>query len=476
NIFEDIDIDFDTYFSLHLETDSVFEPAEFTFSKFHGRSIDTFLSRIVYSVLSSNRGVIKDYTLRPWRKLNEARKLATEGFTVSPMASPEEPVFKSLRQLEDSVRDFRNTLLFSGKIKNWNNKKRVARCRKLLKQEARRINWEQFYSCSKSALKKYEVNLSIVPECRPMIEAIANINVDRNCTRIHYRELPGQDPLNRKIYTPLELTVIPQKGAESLFTDDGEYRFDDKRQVEELPPEIKPGQTIDYTGKLYSGECFKKKSIKYCEAYPKRDQVVATNFYPHSFKKANWFLRALFFWKDLPKQVIYRGSYEVVGYTKRMLPNFTLTDKALKLAELDLKEFYKKYGTHYVSQVKHRRGFVYYFIVNTTGDDDDEYIELKPYGVSKYIELGIPGAQGGQGVPGMDQGGGCLFGLFGSSSKVENPLFEPKTVKEFFNNREKLINLYQNDKKAVPVSLSLEPWSEYLKEKGILRPHQLDLK
>ncbi|MCP4135888.1 MAG: hypothetical protein GY754_33275, partial [bacterium] len=47
NIFEDIDIDFDTYFSLHLETDSVFEPAEFTFSKFHGRSIDTFLSRIV---------------------------------------------------------------------------------------------------------------------------------------------------------------------------------------------------------------------------------------------------------------------------------------------------------------------------------------------------------------------------------------------------------------------------------------------
>jgi hypothetical protein len=64
--------------------------------------------------------------------------------------------------------------------------------------------------------------------------------------------------------------------------------------------------------------------------------------------------------------------------------------------------------------------------------------------------------------------------LIPSFSGGEN-LLEPKTVKMFFKNKDRLIGLYRSDEKAVPVRLFLEPWSEYFQTHRILSPEQLDV-
>ena len=54
-------------------------------------------------------------------------------------------------------------------------------------------------------------------------------------------------------------------------------------------------------------------------------------------------------------------------------------------------------------------------------------------------------------------------------------MLEPKTVKDFFTNKEKVIMLFKDDRDAIPSRISLEPWSAYLENRGILKPHELDL-
>ncbi len=238
-----------------------------------------------------------------------------------------------------------------------------------------------------------------------------------------------------------------------------------------IPSAIKLGQTIDFNGKLYSNDCIDKKSFVITETHERRDNAITNDYYPYSFKEWALWKRMIFFWEQPPpKRILYRGSFEISGYSKVVSADFKLTEKARDLAIKNIYEFYKIYGSHYVKQIKNRRGFVYYFFYNT---DKDQFIDIIPFGLSdngKKKELPVSMNDVGNNKINTS----CLPN-FSLSSHFPN-LLKPKNVKEFFENKERMIELFNDDSSAIPIKLSIEPWSEYFKANGISAPSHYDFR
>jgi len=467
-VFNKLDVDYETYFSMQVDTDTLFDPVEFPFSKFHGKKVDQFLTRTLHSVLNSSRGEIKSLSIRPWRTFSTARKLAPEMMEKSAAGSSDESIIRSLQILEDSIRNYRIILSQTDNIPGLKESGNGIACNKILKKIETEMSWENYYKCASAAKLKKRADLISIEECRPVVDSISTINVDPDCINTVYKESSGNTFLSKKIYLPLELKVYPQDDSSIYLSENSDYRFNDDKQVKDLPPNIVPGQTMDLTGSLYSMDCIEKKTMKLTQSYEKRDEVITTDYYPHSLRKKSLWCRIFLFWKKFSERTRFRGSFEITGYSRKLSPDFSLTKKAELLASENINEFYRKYGTHYVSQVKQRRGFVYYFSFNSP---DDEDIEVIPFGISEKAMYGMPGMEQ-QEIPGS-----CTASILNFfKKKKKNPLLEPETVKGFFKNKEQLIYLFKDDSNAIPLSISLEPWSEYFKSSGILKPHQLDIR
>ncbi len=152
-----------------------------------------------------------------------------------------------------------------------------------------------------------------------------------------------------------------------------------------------------------------------------------------------WWKELLFFWKDPPKpRAIYRSVLQIHGSTALKSPVFQLTKEAQKLASTDLKQFLKKCGTHYVSQIHHRRGMVYYF---TQGSPGDVEIKVIPFGVPQTV--------------------------------YEDDALKPNRVEEFFSNKDAVVAKLKSSDSAIPELLRLEPWLRYLLLRRIIEPEAL---
>jgi hypothetical protein len=157
---------------------------------------------------------------------------------------------------------------------------------------------------------------------------------------------------------------------------------------------------------------------------------------PYGVRGWPWWRRLLFFWRRAPApRQIYRGIIEVSGVSRKLPSDFTLSDEAETWAEQDRGTFFQRCGTHYLAQVEHRRGLVYYFSVGAPGDRE---ISVRHYGLSNNVR----------------------------SSR----LLRPRTASEFLDNLSSAVDLLKEDDAAIPVRLGLEPWFGYLRSRGPAPP------
>lgn len=480
-IFNELNFSTKTFFSLQVETDAAFEPIEFTFSKIHGKTIDNFLNNVIQSVLKSKTGYIKKYYTMPWTKFGFSKNLSSDVDIIDSSFSSPEMIFKSLHTLQNAIMVYNYRLAEISKARADAKTKEdglsIDACRDALRSQNKNISWQAFYKCYEKAYRNRSADLYKMPECKAILDSVDSYSSDSNCKRIIARNSVAPVSSVKKKFLPLVLRHH-KLGDSSIYGEDYNYRFDDKIQYEELPKTIEFGQTVDHSGRILSNKCIRPKTMKFADADKKNNSIITNEYYPYKKKKQSAWKRFLLFWKKQEPERKYRGSFEITGYSKRLLPYFKMSDSARKSAQNNLTDFYSRCGTHYISQVKHRRGFVYYFSPDKSREKD---IKVFPYGMSRKKEVkGIPGeyTEDMMDVMPKDKLGCCIpmplsfSKLF--SPEITPPLLEPKTVKEFFENKGEIITLFDDDANAVPMSMYLEPWSEYLIANSILRPDQLD--
>ncbi len=484
-IFKDLSFTRETYFSLEVGTDYFFNPVEFPFKKKHGEDVSGFLNRAIHSILNAGKGGLTGYETMPWKQFGPLKKFGVDRSFIKLSESSDESVFKSLKALETSVRNFNLTYY---QIKKTAEKVREKReriylydCLNELIEAKNWINWNQYYSCYGKAREERSLSLREIPQCSVMIDFSRMIEKSSRCNNLPVSADEELPQMWKEAHRPVQLTRYLVADPESLEREYTGYRYSDKEQVENLPDRVKLGQQMDMTGKVYPGKCINEKTIKPVESHSSRDYRITSRYYPRERVTRPLWKRILLFWKKPePERLRYRGFLEIEGYSRKLAPGFTLTKNAEKLAKKNLNEFYARCGTHYVSQVKHRRGFVYKFSFNRKDDD----IEIETYGLPdkkkrddalkmEAMTEKLPEPPGG-----MNRGCGCLYGLFPSFSGKEIPgsenLLEPETLGKFFKNKRRIIELFRSDGKAVPVRLALEPWSEYFQSHNLLPPDRID--
>ena len=480
SIFNKLDFGSRTYFSLQVETDTAFEPIEFTFSRIHGKTIDNFLNNAIQSVLQSKTGYVKKYYTMSWTKFGITKNLSSDEDIVDSSFSSPEMIFKSLSALQNAILVYNYRLAeMSNAIdaKTNNEGLRMDACRDALESQKKNINWQAFYKCYEKAYRNRSADLYKMPACKAILSSINAYSSDSACKQIFARNAVAPVSSVKKTFHPFVLRHRTLRDS-SIYGEDFNYRFNDAIQYEDLPGTIDLGQAMDHAGRIFSHACIKPKTMRFADTEKNNTSIVTNEYQPYKKKKQSAWKRILLFWKKDTPQSQYRGSFEITGYSKRLLPDFEVSESARKVAQNNLADFYSRCGTHYITHVKHRRGFVYYFSPEASRERD---IKVFPYGLSRKKEIkGIPGefAEDLTGVMPEDKLG-CCFPMPSVFSKLFSPemtppILEPKTVKEFFENKGGIIALFKDDSSAVPMSIFLEPWSEYLIANGILRPDQLD--
>lgn len=473
NIFNDLDFAMDTFFSLQVSTGTLFEPVEFPFTEFHGKKVDAFLNKLLYSVINSGQGRVKKFYQCPWLCLEQTRGLVSKRDSVNDVRNSEESVFKSLHLLESSIRQFNVRRKQVELLAKRNPDQVVLDCNRLIEELSGSMDWKNYYKCRDESEIKNTVDLEALPECRVITDAIRRLNSGVDCFKLQRSDIQGTGFIKDTTYLPVELVDRVVDDPLLIHLKETDYRFSDKYQLKDIPGEVKFGQGMDNNAVLYSDNCILKNTMHYHND-DKSIVNISNDYYPHSFREWSKLKKIVFFWKDSPKRILYRGSFEIEGYSKKLLPDFEISEEAKKIAMTGISKFYNKYGTHYVSQIMHRRGFVYYF---SFGSPDDKDIEVIPFGMADPMTENVS-EEMLSGIQSMGKSGCCLFPkLFSLFDFKDNTpgILKPKTVKEFFMNKEKIVQLFKDDRSAVPVRIGLEPWSEYLLNKGILKPHQLDL-
>ena len=170
---------------------------------------------------------------------------------------------------------------------------------------------------------------------------------------------------------------------------------------------------------------------------------VSANRKPDGERRWSWWKKLLgpLFWGwkgPEPPRPIYRGAYELHTLRENAQEAPRLTEEATALAQKDLEAFFRKCGTHRVTQVVERKGIAYHY---SPGSLFDREVTVLPYGISQ------PAASG--------------------------DAFRPNTVQDFLDGRAKWLRALSEPSGGIPEQLVLEPWSQVLLESGVLQPHQL---
>ncbi|MCP4294710.1 MAG: hypothetical protein GY786_03805, partial [Proteobacteria bacterium] len=378
-IFDELVFDTETYFSMQIQTDRIFEPIEFPFSHYHKKKIEDFLNQVVVNAHNSNFGTVKAYETAPWSKLDKLRAKTSLNGDDRITENSDESIYNSLQLLENSIDQFNMRRFQVGRLLSNQNgeESNLFACSQLLKEAARDINWDNFQKCRDEAIVQNKISSKGISACTPIISAITKLNRRIDCVIDIEEELPSElTLLNDDIYRPVQLVDHAVDEPLSIHRKQTNYRFNDEDQYEIIPEPVVLGQGMDQNGARYDN-CIIEKSKTYTENQEQRTQSLTNDYYPVTYEEWPLWKKILQFWRKSPRWTIYRGSIEIQGLSKKLNPDFDLTKEAYLALKTGLMQFYKTCGTHYISHFGHRRGFTSYFSPNSP---DDDKIELIPFG------------------------------------------------------------------------------------------------
>lgn len=454
-IFDEAGGKYPVFFSGSSATGTLFIPVEFPAVFSYGHGSEGFLKSIIHSCLSSDSGRITLIHQKKWSELPDVGRYMPQRRGDE---FPEE-AYDSIASLREDMFDF-SMFRLKSPIRE------LEKGEKIMEALSSSIRWGSYYKCSWGVGTGSYIIPDRESDCSDLLAGLRGFREIENYSPA---DLTGDKTAELFGSSFRELRLVD--AATRAGSDDScesEYRFNDRTLFRNIPDKISPGETMDSTGRTYSAECIIKDSVVLTGGNSSGISSIKNDCYPVGTRDQGFIKRVLLFWKDPTfKRPLYRGNLEITGFSDELTDSFRITDEAAELARKDIVKFYKKYGTHYVSQVKGRRGIVYYFSPGSAGDSD---ITLDSYGLStaelKNTDVSLP--------PIQTAGGGCVSGITGFFLKQdkEEPLLHPETVGGFFKSKEELVKVLKNGSESVPVEVYLKPWSQYLIERGIIRTDQ----
>lgn len=455
-IFDEAGGKYPVFFSGFGTTGTLFIPLEFPAVFSYGFGSDGFLNSIVRSCLSSDSGRITLIHQKKWSELPDAGKYMAQR---RGDAFPEE-AYDSIESLREDMFDF-SLFRLNSPLRKTDKGSGIMDALKS------KVKWDSYYKCSWGIGNSSCIIPDSESDCRDLLTGLRTF---REIENYGAAERDGDDDYELLGSSFRELRLVDT--ATRAGNDDNcesEYRFNDRTLLRNIPDKVSPGQTMDSAGRIYSADCIIKDSVVLTGSDNSGISSIRNDCYPVGTRDQGFIKRNLLFWRDPTfKRPLYRGNLEITGFSDELTDSFRITDEAAELARKDIMKFYKKYGTHYVSQVKGRRGIVYYFSYGSEGDSD---IRLDSYGLS---QAGLNKTDEFSPAVAVAAGGGCISSIAGFflEKKGEEPLLHPATAGDFFKNKGELEKLFRNGSESVPVEIYLKPWSQYLIERGIIKTDQ----
>lgn len=451
-----------------------------------GGSVGRLLSSAMSAALNSGRGEVTALERRPWTAFGEARGLVPSPDDDRRPQLGRELVEERLAQVEAiaarvELRHRQAVAL---------DEPSSGGCRELAWATTAHASGKRLSGCAAAARERQVAELEALPECRDAVQALSRFEQNDACRATALRAGDLEDPaLRDDTYAPVRLSAREGRGllptGAALAVDDGALlstpshplaagdgsdregrggfaacatgvpreEREGRRGEEEAPARFDPArwdgieerEAVPAGGErggdaeaLLEGAGLAglaPPSASEAPAVDAESDVLRVNalIVPHSVRRWSFWRQVLRFWRRPPApRVIYRGVLEVVGGPPPLPQGFGLSPEAERLAREAPGEFRALCGTHYVSQVIGRRGVVFYFTLGSPGDRE---IAVLPFGL----------------------GGGAL----------RSTLLAPATVRDFFDGMEVLARLLGDGDAALPVGLVLEPWSEYLRSRGL---------
>ncbi len=210
NIFNDLIFTDDTYYSLQIGTDSLFNPIEFPFARIHGKSINDLLNRSIHSILNSHKGTVMGYEKMAWKNLGPLKSKLKDQDFINLSESSHDQLYKTINVMEQSVRDFNIKYIQAkeilGMIDDKYQKLFVNSCINDIIENKAFVNWDNLNVCRNSIRKIKSLTLSDIPECKSIINAIEAVNSNDYCSHLPDFSNEKNPYLNKKSYMPLVLS------------------------------------------------------------------------------------------------------------------------------------------------------------------------------------------------------------------------------------------------------------------------------
>jgi len=453
SIFREAGNRYPVFFSVSGSSDNLFIPLEFPMASVYGYGSEDFIKKVIQSCLASTSGRTTSFQLKKWVELPDVNRYLPKSKGIM----FREDAHNNVEALTQEMRDYS---LFRINPEMRELEKNDKKINELIKK----ISWGDFYKCGWGVKYNSYINPEQENDCKDLLQGLKIYAEIEN-----YKPLidssNDNDILSMDNFKELRLVDKTTLSGETDYSE-SEYRFNDKTLYVNIPEKVTAGQTMDASGKLYASDCIKKESVTFISNKTGGISSIRNDCYPVEMRE--WgLLKRMFFFREKPPpgKPLYRGNLEISGFSEALSNDFIITDDAAELARKDIIKFYEKYGTHYVSQVRGRRGLIYYFSLDSA---EDREIRVESYGLS----LTAPGQTDTPIPTSID--GGCLFSFIGNlmNQKKEEPLLHPATVKEFFKTKDDFVKIIKEGSESVPVELYLKPWSQYLVERGIIRIDQ----
>jgi len=402
---------------LQYDGDDYFNPAEFTLQNVGSQRIDFLINQIANAVNHSSKGIVDDYHTRPWQGLlvaNNTPFYRSENGTN--MVYSSEIVFKQLQLLKQKVE---YTRLVLKRVENQliNKTDHMKQANDCLAQASLSVRYGllQFEACEQQVNQKNNGYFQSIEACRQSISATRSFK--RSSCEILAQKLRIQNDI-----LPLVLDQdIVVSGSENKSR-------------------IKPGDTFDSTGKSYSSKCISQSSINYNDVNSSEKIQMQYWYYPiekQPIKSENSEKLFKLLAKSPEKLHQYFGQLTMTGYTGKVLPNFSLTKIAEKYYDENKAKFTALCGTHYVDQIKFKKGFSFNWMTD----------------LKKNEKL--------------------VVNSFGLPERVKNaPWLYPQDMKGLVQEKEQLIGFLQQIKGGEPISYHLMPWKKYFDRRHLMSFYQ----
>lgn len=313
-------------------------------------------------------------------------------------------------------------------------KRKLLFCQKAL-SKFKKTNWSLFKICLENASTKSSRSIIRIKSCKNLRSQLIQINQVPACEFL--RTIKTK---TRHFYSDLVSTPFVRKASRRLTKrkiDLGSLFFHDGAAL------TKNNCIVSQTKETTGESLIKETQYEY---YPLKKSQSNREQYIH-----------------------FKGEYRATSISEALLPSFTLTSQSKEKVK-KIHSFFKECGTHYLNQIKRKRGF----IINLKIKKNE--LHLKSHGLSLSIinKLLDPDFKGPRDKALVAQKVPLDIKAYGVSPEVRNhPYFKITNLKDYLRRKTEIVKLLNDSSHSLPEAYSATSWLTYLLGHNLIKRSQL---